>query len=157
MSAVDLWQSPFSPCFCEWHWKLWWCGACFQDLSGVAGCHSVLLPLIVVPFSKESCKKLLSEVDFLAQCYGIHSYYRQVLIFLRHSFCWSHTLDSPPTQMHSSVLFLVKSLTSWAWNHSPLWLSSNFQPVLSCSVISLTLITVILLSYPLNYLLIISP
>lgn len=38
----------------------------------------------------------------------------------------------PPTQMHSSVLFLVKSLMSCAWNHSPLWLSSNFQPVLSC-------------------------
>ena len=43
----------------------------------MAGCHSVLLALIVVPFSKESGKKLLSEVDFLAQHCGIHSYYIQ--------------------------------------------------------------------------------
>lgn len=45
----------------------------------MAGCHSVLLPLIVVPFSKESCKKLPSKVGFLAQHYGVHSYHRQVL------------------------------------------------------------------------------
>lgn len=126
---MDLGRVLFSPYFCEWPQKLWWC-ACFQDLSGVAGCHSVLPPLIVVPFSKESCKKLPSKVDFLLSIMAfIHITDRFCFLkaFLLLISCFGFSTNSDA--LFSSVSEILNIL---CLEITLLWLSSNFQPVLSC-------------------------